>query len=397
MIVFVIGAWRVRLVFGCPVVRSRGRIRMITASKGGDMKMRVSNSGGAAGWLFAKSIGIAASAALATAHSAYAGSIGANTGTYAGDVAGIEFPVGTVAVTNYFGYRHQSTLYDTGGASSYASFNVLTGTTRVDWRAADVFGRPLGVSFAGNYVNPRDVTIAGTDNSAVTTWFAPTVYVTLGLIADASHERDLAFTNYVIFGAGKYDSTKFVNVATPGQTVDVVQLTYQEGLRKFSPALKNFWFDAFGGIAFHSDGKNPITLGVDPVLGPIGFSKTTQSNSYDINAYIRYAWSELGFVALGLEKSWGGEQRAVGGLGELLNPAGPGSLSLSKDDYLKGHLQFGIPLGDRMQLAADLTHDFQRIGGFKESFTAEFRLLMLFAPAGTDDKPADTGNKTRKF
>ncbi|MGY4308282.1 hypothetical protein ACVIJ6_005525 [Bradyrhizobium sp. USDA 4369] len=332
-----------------------------------------------------KALGMALAAFAVTTQPSLAGSITANTNTYAGDVGGIEFPVGTVAVSTYAGYRHQSTFFDGAGLPAYASFDLYTMTSRVDWRAADIQGHPLLISFGGSYANPRNITFAGTDNSSVATWFAPTVFATFGLIADASHERDLAISNFVFFDAGRYDGTKAINIAPPrGQTTDVVQLTYQEGLRKFTPALANFWFDAFGGVAFHTDAGNPIT---DPATG-LGFAKTTQTNSYNANAYLRYSWNELGFAAVGLERSWGGKQTAFGGpLGDLLGPQ-----VISRDDYLKGHLQFGIPLGDRMQLAADLTHDFSRKGGFKEDFTAELRLVVLFAPSTSEssDKPAPT-------
>lgn len=55
-------------------------------------------------------------------------------------------------------------------------------------------------------------------------------------------------------------------------------------------------------------------------------------------------------------------------------------MSLGKDDYVKGHVQFGIPLSETLQIAADITHDFHREGGFKEDFTAELRISTFFLP-----------------
>lgn len=196
------------------------------------------------------------------------------------------------------------------------------------------------------------------------------MFVTLGVIVDPKNERTLGVSNYLFFPVGKYDSAKAVNIATPDQTVVVPQIMYEEGLGKFSPALKNFWIDAFGGAAFHSDGDNPVTA------GGVGFDRTEQHNSYDINVYLRYKWNPLTFVAIGIERSWGGEQIAKGGvLGALV-----GDLSLGKDEYVKGHLQFGFPLSETFQIAADLTHDFHREGGFEEDFTAEIRMSTFFLP-----------------
>ena len=58
-----------------------------------------------------------------------------------------------------------------------------------------------------------------------------------------------------------------------------------------------------------------------------------------------------------------------------------GDVLLGKDEYVKGHLQFGFPLSETFQISADLTHDFQREGSFKEDFTAEIRMSTFIMPA----------------
>jgi hypothetical protein len=308
----------------------------------------------------------------AAAPSAHAGSITANTATYAGDVGALNFPVGTVAVTNYTAYRQGGTFYDSDGvADKSGNLDVITNVARIDWLATKIYDMPLVLSASLPYGYLDNATLGGVDQTTQSSFFSPNFFVTLGVIVDPQNERTLALSNYVFLPVGDYDSTKTVNIATPDQTVIVPQFTYEEGLGKFSPALKNFWIDVFGGIAFHSDGDNPVTL------GGVGFDRTEQENSYDINVYLRYNWNPLTFVAIGIEKSWGGEQTAEGGtLGALLGP-----VSLGKDEYVKGHLQFGVPLSETFQIAADITHDFDREGGFKEDFTAEIRLSTFFMPS----------------
>ncbi len=330
---------------------------------------------------FAKSIGIAAMM-FAGVQGANAGSMGAYTDTYAGDISGLELPVGVFIVSNYVAARHQSALYDNAGNREPGSFNVYLNTFRVDWRADDIFEHPLVLSFAAYYGSPQNIDTPTLPNSdGVSTFFAPTIYATLGLIVDQKNERDLALSNFIVLPGGNYDPAKSINLAAPDQMTDIVQLTYQEGLRKFSPALKNFWFDAWAAVGFHSDGSNPVSM------AGFGFDKLTQRNTYNAAAFLRYNWSILGFAAAGIEKSWGGEQVAKGGMLELLNG---GPMSLSKDDYVKGHIQFGIPLSERMQLAGDITHDFYRAGGFKEDFTAEVRIMKIFAPSlGLEETPAN--------
>jgi hypothetical protein len=308
------------------------------------------------------------SSAIAPAH---AGSISANTGTYAGDVSGLNFPVGTVNVSNYTGYRHGGTYYDTSGiADRSGNLDVITNVTRIDWLAASISGMPFALSASLPYAHLDNAELGGQDQSAQSSFFSPNVFATLGVIVDPQNQRTLGISTYLLFPAGNYDSAKVVNAATPHQTVVVPQLSYEEGLGKFSPSLKNFWIDVFGGAAFHGDGDNPVTI------GGAGFDRTEQRDSYDVNVYLRYSWNPLTFAALGIETSWGGEQIARGGaLGALV-----GDVSLGKDAYVKGHVQFGFPLSESFQVSADLTHDFEREGGFKEDFTAEMRLSTFFLP-----------------
>ena len=315
---------------------------------------------------------ICALSLLAATSVAQAGSISANTGTYAGDVSALNFPVGTVAISNYTAYRHGDKFIDSEGVEvPDSSLDLYTNIVRVDWLAAKIYDMPLAISAALPYGYFDDVEVGGRDVSAQSSFFSPNVFLTLGVVVDPQNERTLALTNYVFLPMGGYDSTKEANIATPDQWVIVPQIMYEEGLGKFSPALQNFWIDVFGGVAFHGDGQNPVTQ------SGVGFAKTEQENSYDINFYLRYNWNPLTFVAIGIEKSWGGEQIATGG---VLAEYNGGNLSLGKDEFLKGHLQFAFPLSETFQIASDITHDFEREGGFKENFTAELRLTKILLP-----------------
>jgi hypothetical protein len=345
--------------------REFGEAKPMAARHNGELSLSKTSAIGAA--VLALCLGMGGPAA-------HAGSISANTSTYAGDAAGLNFPVGTVAVSDYIGYKSGGTYVDTEGNSVSGNLDLFTNVLRVDWMATTIGDMPLVVSAALPYASARNVTQGGLDLNSDSAFFSPTVFLTLGVIVDPQNERTLAFSNYFFFPLGDYDSTQLVNVSTPNQTVIVPQITYEEGLGKFSPALKNFWIDIFGGVAFHSDGDNPFTR-----PDGFGFDRTEQENSYDINLYLRYSWNPLTFVAVGIEKSWGGEQVAKGGV--LGSPAfGGGDVSLSKDEFLKGHIQFGVPLSETMQLAADISHDFEREGGFEEDFTVEFRLSKILLP-----------------
>ena len=164
-----------------------------------------------------------------------------------------------------------------------------------------------------------------------------------------------------------------------------------EGSR-VSPALNGFYFDLIANASFHTDGSNPINFSLGNVATPFGalpaalvYDKLTQSTSYDVKAFLRYEPKPLTFVALGIEKSWGGEQIVTNGrltVGGTPAPCGPtcDPRSLSKDDYLRGHLQFQFPLAQDFAVAADVFHDFTRVGGFREDIGAEIRLTKFFFP-----------------
>lgn len=303
---------------------------------------------------------------------AHAGSITANTATYAGDITALNFLVGTVAVSNYTAYRSGGTHYDSSGvADKTGNLDAISNVVRVDWIAARISGMPLSLSAALPYAYADNATLGGEDVTTQSSFFSPNIFVTLGLIVDPQNGRTLGISGFLFLPVGDYDSTKTVNVATPDQTVFAPQFAYAETLGKLSAALENASIDIFGGAAFHSDGDNPVTM------SGAGFDRTEQDDSYDINLYLRYNWNPLAFLAVGVEKSWGGEQIAKGGtLGAL-----SGDTSLGKDEYVKGHIQFGLPLSETLQIAGDFTHDFHREGGFKEDFTAELRISTFVIPA----------------
>jgi hypothetical protein len=92
----------------------------------------------------------------------------------------------------------------------------------------------------------------------------------------------------------------------------------------------------------------------------------------------------LGFVAVGIEKSWGGLQVATNS--PLHLPDAP----LSEDNYLRGHIQFQFPLAKDFAIGGDIFHDFDRVGGFREDIGAEIRLTKFFFPEPPASKPMYT-------
>jgi hypothetical protein len=323
---------------------------------------------------------------------AYAGSDNSSD-TWAGDVNGLALPSGTFIAIDYTGWRH-SDAYITGapndiiriisgGKHELASTGeIFTDITRFVYFTS-FLDRPLVLEAAVPYVNIDKVNIGnlpvpigglgpqtihdGVDH--------PVLFFSYGLVVQPQMERFLVATNYffVPMEFGTFNKFAQVNSSNPGQFTWVPQLAYGEGLGKYVPGLKNFWIDVIANASIHTDGGSPLALAPG-----VQFDRLTQDNSYDIKAFLTYHYAPGGLVAVGMEKSWGGNQVASGG---ILQAIFGGPQSLGKDDFLKGHVQFVYPLRPDLHVGLDLTHDFDRSGGLREDITAEVRVSKFFIPA----------------
>jgi hypothetical protein len=323
---------------------------------------------------------------------AYAGSDNSSD-TWAGDVNGLALPAGTFIALDYTGWRH-SDAYITGAQNDIirtltggkhdvpSTGELVTDIARVVYFTS-LFDRPLVLEAAAVFVDIEKVNIGNlpapvgglgpqTTHDGVN---HPVLFFTYGLIVDPRTERFLGVTNYffVPMEFGTFSKFAQVNSSNPGQFTWVPQLEYAEGLGKFVPGLRNFWIDIVANASIHTDGDSPFALAPG-----VQFDKLTQDNSYDVRAFLRYNYTMGGLVAVGIEKSWGGNQVASGG---LLQKIFGGPQSFGKDDFLKGHVQFVYPVTPDIHVGADITHDFERSGGLREDITAEVRVTKFWVPA----------------
>jgi hypothetical protein len=307
---------------------------------------------------------------------------------YAGDYSAGSLPTGTFIALQYAGLSRANSFIDTTGQgvpNSHAT--VLEEFTRFAY-FAQLGGHPFVIEAELPFATLANVNVPGTNNLVAGGLADPVVHLTYFFISDAHIQRWLGFTNYFYLPLGHYDNQRAFNVATANQFTDVPQIGYTEGLGKFSPALKGFFFDLVANASIHSDGSNPVVSPVN-VPTPFGtfpgvasYDTLTQRPSYDVKAFLRYEASTFQFFALGIEKSWGGEQFITNGRVSLMGQtvATAPSLPLSTDDYLRGHVQFQFPLAKDFAVAADVYHDFTRVGGFKDDIGAEIRLTKFFFP-----------------
>jgi hypothetical protein len=312
--------------------------------------------------------------------------------TYAGDYAAGSLPTGTFIALQYAGFGHSNSFVDsTGRGLPNSHANIFEEFTRFAY-FSQIAGRPLVLEAELPFATLTNANtgIPGSNNQVAGGLVDPVVHLTYFLISDAQTQRWLGLTNYFYLPVGSsFDNQKAINVSTPNQFTDVPQIGYTEGLGKFSPSLKGFFFDLVANASIHTDGNNPVNFAVGVptpfgvLPGALTYDKLTQSTSYDVKAFLRYEASTFQFIALGIEKSWGGEQVATNGrvaVTGLPLTISQAPLSLGKDDFLRGHLQFQFPLARDFAVAADVFHDFTRVGGFREDIGAEIRLTKFFFP-----------------
>ncbi len=308
--------------------------------------------------------------------------------TYSGDYAGGSAPDGTFVINQYFGHVHADTFNDLTGAKLPGSkANVFYEITRFTYLTR-LFGNPFVIEGDLPFVTLTDVKIPGTNSRVAGGMFDPVIHLTYFPVADPVAERWIGVTNYFYLPLGRsFANDKAINVSTARQFTDVVQIGYTEGLGKFSPSLAGFFVDVIANGSFHTDGASPIFI-VNPasarVPGVLAYDRLTQRPSYTVTGFLRYAPPKTRYYfALGLEKSWGGKQVAVDGKFAAFNlpiVLSRPDLPLTKDEYLRGHFQVQIPLTADVSAAADVIHDFNAIGGFRQNIGIELRLTKVFLP-----------------
>jgi hypothetical protein len=311
-----------------------------------------------------------------------------STDTYAGDYASASLPSGTFIALQYLGYFRGDAFVDSAGHELPNSrANIFEEFTRFTY-LGEIDGHKWAVGVEVPAATVTDLNIPGTNSLVAGGFTDPVVDLSYFFVADPRSERWLGITNHLYLPSGrKYDSQKAINVSTAHQLTDVPQIGYSEGLKKISPAWSGFYVDLVANASFHTNGRNPVTI-VNPLSAPLPgvltYDTLSQGISYDFRVYFRYSpLPTLFFLAVGVEKSWGGEQIATNGrfaVSGLPIVVPQANLSLSRDDFFRGHFQFQIPVVQEFAIAGDVFHDFERVGGFRQNIGAEIRLARFFFP-----------------
>jgi hypothetical protein len=323
--------------------------------------------------------------------------------TYAGDYTGGSLPAGTFVALQYLGYfRGDAVIDSTGHELPHSHANVLEEFTRLSY-LGQLGGHAVALEAEIPFATLTDVNIPGTKSLVAGGFLDPTVQLTYFFVADAKTQRWLGITNYFYLPFGRsFDNQKAVNVSTARQFTDVPQIGYTEGLEKLSPALNSVFLDVVANASFHTNGNSPVSVVNPPSAafpGLLAYDTLTQRPAYDVKTFLRYEPKAFVFVAVGIERSWGGEQFAANGRfavagAPIVIPLA--SLSLGKDDYLRGHFQFQVRLAQDFAVGGDVFHDFERVGGLRNDTGVEVRLTKFFFPPPPEGLPSKIRNPWRR-
>ncbi len=312
-----------------------------------------------------------------------------STDTYAGDYEGGSLPTGTFAVLQYLRYSSADAFSDTTGQQlPNTHANILVEFTRLAYLTS-LWGHPIAMEGDIPFATLTDVNIPGTNNRVAGGLVDPDLHLTYFITADQNDQRWLGITNFFYLPLGRsFDNQAAVNVSTARQFTDAPQVGYTEGLGKLSPALNGVFFDLISHASFHTGGNSPLMVlnpASAPVPGVVTYDNLIQHPTYNVQAFLRYEPKPLQFVAIGIEKSWGGKQIAINGTFAATGQPITVPLAdfpLTKDDFLRGHFQFQVPLTQEFAVAGDIFHDFDSVGGLRENIGVEIRVVKLFLPPG---------------
>ncbi|MFO1154218.1 MAG: transporter [Rhodospirillales bacterium] len=173
---------------------------------------------------------------------------------------------------------------------------------------------------------------------------------TFWLVNQPEERRWLGFTPFIFFPTGQYRSGQVLNVGE-NRFKEVLQLGFVQGF------LDKWTVDLIADTTFYQDNDDGP---------PDGNTTLSQKNSYQAQAWLRYAIQPDWQVGAGWSGTWGGSVEFGGDSTELA----------TRTQQLRLITQYW-PLPD-LQLQAQVTTDVWVEGGYQEVFGLNLKLMKVF-------------------
>lgn len=260
-------------------------------------------------------------------------------------------PPGTNLAIGYalFGWNNRF-IDKSGDRVGNSSVNSQVGILRLvhytDWLLGITYDPQIFIPFGA--LNNGKLGGANLDSSfglgdiiiASTFWF----------INQPEEKRWLGFTPFIFFPTGQYRSGQALNVGE-NRFKEVLQLGFVQGF------LDKWTVDLIADTTFYQNNRDS---------GTDGDTTLKQDNSYQVQAWLRYALTPTWQVGGGWSGNWGGATE-LGGDDFIL---------ATRSQQLRLITQY-FPIPD-LQLQASVTTDVWAEGGYQEVFGLNFRLMKVF-------------------
>lgn len=260
-------------------------------------------------------------------------------------------PDGLNIVFGYYTYGHDTTFNIAGGPTIKGSgLEINVGVARyvhIDY----ILGQPAGFQIIEVFGSESDGHVGtarlgsafGASNVALSAFFWPYVSV--------AKKEYFNVTGFIYPPIGTYDKNAAVNLASAQGSygwVGDIQLGWDQGIGE------HFSYDLGFDGRFYGD-----------VTAPGGL-RTKQDPDVRLQAWLNYNWTRAFQTSIGWESLLGGAATTNG-----FNNG-----NKTEEERLRAATSLFV--APTTQLLLQLDHDFVRVGGFKQDFGAQLRVLYAF-------------------
>lgn len=191
--------------------------------------------------------------------------------------------------------------------------------------------------------------LGGVDLPGATGFADPILGLTEWLVNDHAHRRFVGVTEWVTLPVGGYEPGRVLNLGG-NRWVGDLQMGYWQGL---APRVAlDIAFDAtfFGDNSRAGNGRQTLT----------------QAPSYQVQTWLEYHFTRAFSTALGYSQTFGGRQKLAGAYDG--QETDEGAVRIAVQQFLSHNLQ----------LEAIAAHDVTVMGGFRQNFLMQLRLVAAF-------------------
>lgn len=264
----------------------------------------------------------------------------------------IALPPGSTVAAGYYQFitadGYQLDLPGAGLITAQTHLNEQLGIFRLI-RYASLGGVEIAPQLILPYGSLYGGAIGGVPLPGATGFADPILGLTEWLVNDHRHRRYVTVTEYLTLPAGSYEPGRTLNLGG-NRWVGDLQLGYHQGL---GPRVAlGFALDA----TFYGDNSRAGT----------GRQTLTEAPSYEAQSWLEFRFSRAFLTALGYDQTFGGRQKLAG-------------VYTGQETY-EGTLRIGVQqyLSRHFQLEAIASHDVVVLGGFRENFTMQIRIVAAF-------------------